>query len=94
MSQPEPQTMPSDLKLIDGLLCDLKWYLPGLAGWAEIERHTSATRKAMARLRQAIASGEVTWLTSGLYDYLHSTMKANDSNSPHQSGDLGNNPAR
>lgn len=65
----------SDLKLIDELLCDLK--APG-ESWADVERKTSITRYAMARLRKAHASGEMPVITLGLANYFASETPAQE----------------
>lgn len=61
----------ADMKLVDELLCDLK----SVTGqtWPELERHTSTTRVAMQRLREADQSQELAVVTLGLIKHLRGT---------------------
>lgn len=61
----------SDLKLIDELLCDLR-AVYGLS-WAEMESHSSITRAAMRRLREAWTSGEMPVITLGIANHFRAT---------------------
>jgi len=72
----------TDLKLIDELLCDLKDRIEPPRYWERVETHSSATRKAMARLRQAWASGEMPVITLSLEEYFRLTKTAKAQRAP------------
>lgn len=57
----------SDLKLIDELLCDFRQREQ--LSWEEVESWSSITREAMARLRTAWRSGEMSIITLSLSKY-------------------------
>lgn len=56
----------SDIKLIDELLCDLRIAL-GSVSMSELERHSSVTRQAFARLREAYERGQTVTLSFAKY---------------------------
>jgi hypothetical protein len=66
----------ADLKLLDEILCDLKTQIAPAgqfsATWAEVERHSSTTRDAMARLRRAWKTREMPAITLSLAQYFES----------------------
>lgn len=61
----------TDLKLIDELLCSMRQLLG--VSWADMERESSVTRDAMARLRAAWESGEMPVLTLGIAEHFRKT---------------------
>jgi hypothetical protein len=60
--------VPGDFKLIDELLVELR--KPGQT-WADLERQSSVTRAAFARLRQAWREGWMEFLTLGIAKYFN-----------------------
>lgn len=61
--------MPTDLKIIDELLC----MMIERGTWADLERKYNITETAMQRLREAWASGEMSEITLSLSNYFEET---------------------
>ena len=58
----------TDLKLIDELLCAMKWRDHPVT-WEQMEAQSSIVEAAMSRLRAAYRSGEMDVITLALAEY-------------------------